>query len=131
MWATRFEGAVGLGDVLGGVGAICADGDVVGAKCFGDVVDVVEKGDDVTVATEESRHVGDAHGATCVEHGADDVVGFAADVFVKGAGSGVTDHNGLFGGLGGFKAGLPTGVGQVDEDAEVVHFLNGGITKIA
>ena len=123
--------AIGFFCVLGCVRAIGADGDGADTECFGDVVDMVEEGIDVAIAAKESGHVGDAHCAAGVEYSADDVVGFAADVFIESAGDGVADDNGLVGCVGSVEAGLPAGVGEVDNDAEVVHFGNGGMAKVA
>ena len=116
---------------LRGVASICADGDGVGAKGFGDVVDVVEEGTDVAVAAEECGYIGDAHGAPGVEYRADDVVGFASDVFIDCAGDGVADDNGLCGCFCCVETGLPAGVGEVNDDAEAVHFGDCGMSKVA
>ena len=131
LFGTGVEFAVGFGDVLRGVASVRADGNGVGAKGFGDVVDVVEKGTDVAVAAEECGYIGDAHGAPGVEYCADDIVGFASDVFVEGAGDGVTDDNGLCGCFCRVEAGLPAGVRDVDDDAEAVHFGDCGVSKVA
>ena len=92
---------------------------------------MVEECTDVAVAAEECRYIGDAHGAPGVEYCADDVVGFASDVFVEGAGDGVADDDGLFGCFCCVEAGLPAGVGEVDDDAEAVHFGDCGMSKVA
>ncbi len=131
LFGAGVEFAVGFGDVLRGVASVCADGDGVGAKGFGDVVNVVEEGTDVAVAAEECGYIGDAHGAPGVEYCADDVVGFASDVFVEGAGDGVADDDGLCGGFCCVEAGLPAGVGEVNDDAEAVHFGDCGVSKVA
>ena len=68
LFGAGVEFAVGFGDVLRGVASICADGDGVGAKGFGDVVDVIEEGTDVAAAAEECGYIGDAHGAPGVEY---------------------------------------------------------------
>ncbi len=128
---TGVEFAVGFGGVLRGVASIRADGDGVGAKGFGDVVDVVEEGTDVAAAAEECGYIGDAHGAPGVEYRADDVVGFASDVFVYCAGDGVADNDGLCGCFCCVEAGLPAGVGEVNDDAEAVHFGDCGMSKVA
>ena len=106
-----------------GIASIRADGDGVGAKGFGDVVDVVEEGTDVAAAAEECGYIGDAHGAPGVEYCADDVVGFASDVFIDCAGDGVADDDGLCGCFCCVEAGLPAGVGEVNDDSEAVHFV--------
>ena len=131
LFGAGVEFAVGFGDVLRGVASVRADGDGVGAKGFGDVVDVIEEGTDVAVAAEERGYIGDAHGAPGVEYCADDVVGFASDVFVECAGDGVADDDGLLGCFCRVEAGLPAGVGEVNDDAEAVHFGDCGMSKVA
>ena len=122
LFGAGVEFAVGFGDVLRGIASIRADGDGVGAKGFGDVVDVVEEGVDVAVAAKECGYIGDAHGAPSVEYRADDVVGFASDMFVECTGDGVADDNGLCGCFCCVQAGLPAGVGEVNDDTEAIHF---------
>ena len=131
LFGAGVEFAVGFGDVLRGIASIRADGDGVGAKGFGDVVDVIEEGVDVAIAAEECGYIGDAHGAPGVEYRADDVVGFASDVFVECAGNGMTDNDGLCGCFCCAEAGLPACVGEVNDDTEAVHFGDCGMPKVA
>ncbi len=77
------------------------------------------------------RDAVDADVAAGVHDGPDHVVGLGADVAVHFDGAAVAGDHRLGRGLGGFQARPPAGMGDVDDDADAVHFRDGRAAEVA
>lgn len=119
-----------VGGVLGGVGDIGAERDVVDSDGLDHVVDMIQQRVDVTLSAKESGDAADADVASSGGDRLDDRIGFAADVRVEFPAGGVTGDDRFVRDLGGFEAGLPAGVGTIGDDSDAVHLANHGSSKV-
>jgi hypothetical protein len=131
-----------FGEILGQFGSLLrivrrdvrnigADGDAVGAEFLYGIVEVIEKGRDITVAAKEARNDADADESVGIADCLDDLVRLGAEMSEEAGAGGVAGDHRTGRGFRGFKASPPSGMGDIDDDADTVHFCDGLSAEIA
>src|SRR5262245_8587018 len=116
--------------MAGHIRDIGADRHMTWTEPLDDVVDVIEHRIKVPAAAEKLRNAADAHVPSAVCDSFDHLIGLTANVSIHCDRRRVTCNHWPPRCLCGLQAGLPTGMSDIDNDADAIHLRDRGSAKI-
>src|SRR5690554_3503383 len=97
---------------------------VLRPKLFLHIIYMLKKGSKVSRTPKETGYAAYTYITVGIRNGFNNIIGFGPYDFINGSHCTVAGDHRFFRNLGGFQAGLPPGVGIVNDYPHLIHLLN-------